>query len=83
MIWSRLKNFKCPKCNGQLSALLSCQNKKCDFTITKDRFDRLVADLYRPKGQRCATFEINQFELNNMGHEKVREDFSGSPQLDR
>lgn len=38
----------------------------CDFVIGKDKFEKIVNDLYRPKQRRCATFEENISELNNL-----------------
>ena len=50
LIWSRLKNFKCPKCNSylkrdQLTNGYNCSN--CDFFVGRERFDNLVNSLHK------------------------------------
>lgn len=54
MRWSRLKNYKCPKCNADLAKrsetmLHKCSNAQCDFSITEERMQELVSDLYKPR----------------------------------
>lgn len=73
MIWSRLKNFKCPKCNKDLKERLggravSCSNyPECDLMIGKERFDELVLEQYKSKRQRIKDdTESRQEELNNL-----------------
>lgn len=54
-MWSRLKNLRCPKCNGDIhSGTLSDEMvcKECDFRINRAKFDKIVGDLYRPRAQR-------------------------------
>lgn len=69
MNWERLKNMKCPQCGKDLTRAVShtgygCFN--CHFTISKEKFDKIVSDLYKPKQKRCSTFEENLGELNNL-----------------
>ncbi|HCC05013.1 TPA: hypothetical protein DEP58_01745 [Patescibacteria group bacterium] len=43
MIWSRLKNYKCPKCNALLQdsgQLHTCT--KCTFSINKQKFEEII-----------------------------------------
>lgn len=51
MIWSRLKNMKCPKCNTDMQKLPSpmyqCKNQKCGMTIGEEKFNKIVTDLYQ------------------------------------
>lgn len=58
LIWSRLKDMKCPRCskNVELHAIgefaIRCTNKnkeKCDFKMRKDTFDRVINQIYSPK----------------------------------
>lgn len=85
LVWRRLKDMKCPKCNsdvksGLLSDEITCTN--CDFRISRVKFDKIVGDLYRPKAERDA-IEDNLAEWNRYGHEMNSEDFSDSPHADR
>lgn len=46
MIWSRLKSWKCPKCNSQMERSLlmhQCTNPKCDFKIGHQRLEQIVS----------------------------------------
>ena len=82
MIWSRLKNNRCPKDNellqakGILDTLYECSKASCDFSITADRFDEIVKDMYRPKRYQVPTEYENMAALNNLGHEVRSEDYS-------
>lgn len=82
MNWKNLKNYKCPKCNAllifeiKLGNMHSCT--KCDFGISKEKFENIVNDINKPK-QRCVTFEQNMSDLNNFDRPEVAEDFSDSP----
>lgn len=80
--WQNLKENKCPFCShelkveGLLETTFRCSH--CDFSISQGRFDEIISDMYKPKQRRCA-FGENLSELNNLGREKVSEDFSDSP----
>ena len=83
MLWSRLKSMRCPKCNAHL---LNMDNKiihealpLCDFRISKEKFDEIIGKLYSSKKH---DYRDNLSDLNNLGHEKVAEDFSDSNALD-
>ena len=83
MKWSNLKNIKCPQCSSALipdteGDLFKCHT--CQFMITKTKFEKVVNNLYKPSKR--APDEDNLSALNNLGHEKVAEDFSDSPFLD-
>lgn len=80
MIWSRLKNYACPKCNSKplkpVSQFYQCPNfrKKCDFVISDTKFDMVVTGLHRKK---TAVAEDDQLsELNNLDRDYLSEDFS-------
>lgn len=65
MIWARLKSMKCPDCNAvMIKGEEFYQCSVCSFKIRHEKFDSLVADLYKPKN-----YEIegdNAYELNNL-----------------
>ncbi len=45
MIWSRLKSYKCPKCNSPLKDIghyHACTKTGCIFSINKQKFDEIV-----------------------------------------
>ena len=74
-IWNRLKNMRCPKCNGVVkNGILSdeVQCSECDFRISAEKFNKIVGDLYRPKAQRDEV-EDNLAEWNNYRPEERRE----------
>lgn len=78
-IWSRLKSMRCPGCNKGIAATTDrvgygCE--KCAFFISKEDFDHFVEALYNPKKMR--EFRDNPSELNNLGFEKMTDDFSDS-----
>ncbi len=80
MKWNNLKNFKCPACSNILDNQVTryvCLS--CHYQISKERFDEIVSGMYAPKKK---VFEENLSDLNNLGHDKVTEDFSDSPYLD-
>lgn len=83
MIWSRLKNNCCPKCNNLLQAkgiietVFECTKTTCDFSISESRFNEIVQDMYRPRRYQMTPSEYdNLAALNNLGHEVVKEDYS-------
>ena len=87
MNWNNLKNGKCPKCNAvvgfeSVKQMYTCSNmaEGCDFRIGKEKFEKIVNDLYKPKNR--PSFNDNLSELNNLGREVIAEDFSDSPFLD-
>lgn len=52
MMWNRLKNMKCPKCNKgirEFASFYMCNNRKCEFKINKEKFDRIVDGMYSKK----------------------------------
>lgn len=78
LIWSRLKNNKCPKCSGMIEKarpkanahfVYVCEYSKtgdCDFSITQERFDSLLKDLYKPRSYPNRSPEDNLSALNNL-----------------
>ena len=83
MIWSRLKNNCCPKCNsllqakGVLDTMYECSKTTCDFSITSARFDEIIQDMYRPKRYQMTPNEYDNLAgLNNLGHAIPSQDFS-------
>ncbi len=79
MNWNNLKNVTCPDCSRGLSkqdGFYRCFG--CNFRIGHQKFDTVVNNLYKPKTQDAD----NLSELNNLGHEKIAEDFSDSKILD-
>jgi hypothetical protein len=89
MIWSRLKNLKCPNCNKSLekiSGLLggySCSSQKCSFTISDIRFDEVVNNLYKrpPTRVHIPTDLENSEDLNNLGLEEESEGFDNDEEV--
>ncbi len=84
MHWNNLKSYKCPKCSFVLARdednmMHRCVNPQCRFIITDIKFQSIVASKYN-RGD--AKTEDNSSALNNLGHDKVREDFSDSNALD-
>lgn len=83
MKWNNLKNGKCPKCSSilgeeMITRMITCSSMAsgCDFKISEKRLKEILENKSRnfiPKD--------NFAELNNLGHEKVAEDFSDSPFL--
>ena len=66
MMWGRLKDMLCPKCNadlkaGVLSDELLCTI--CDFRISRMKFDNVVGNLYNPK-PRTRQEEERDFDNN-------------------
>jgi hypothetical protein len=85
MNWNNLKANKCPKCAAWLlhidGRIVHEALPPCDFKISKEKFDELVNKMYQnPRAQFNTT--DNMEALNNLGHEKVEEDFSDSKALD-
>lgn len=84
MNWLNLKNNKCPSCScfltrAPFSSTASSYCNSCNFRISSEKFDKIVNGLYKKK--RSPTYEENLSELNNLGREKMSEDFSDSPTL--
>ena len=66
MIWSRLKNLKCPECNAPLlQTAIGFNCCACSFKIRTQKFNEIVSDLYKPKNMREDP-ERNLAELNNL-----------------
>lgn len=68
MIWSRLKNIKCPKCNGDLTDhghYYKCKKKTCDFHISTEKFNGVVKKLYLQKERGIPQYGDNDEALNN------------------
>lgn len=81
MRWKNLKSNLCPKCDSPLKDY-SCTSEKCKFSIDRVKFDEIVSDLYKKKNAYVPrSMEDNLSDLNNLGHEEMREDFSDSPFL--
>lgn len=56
IIWTRLKSFKCPKCNGNMitsntgTRAVGCEDEEgCGFYMRYDVFERIVNNLYQTK----------------------------------
>ena len=83
IIWSRLKNFKCPKCNSDLEAsntgqrLVGCEDEEnCGFYVRKERFEKIVENLYQTGKNYKPKFgnDIENLEfLNNFDTENKKE----------
>lgn len=68
MKWDRLKNYRCAKCGGFLiehnaKRTYNCL-KKCGFSISYEKFNKIVNDEYKPK--KYKTFDDNLSDLNNL-----------------
>lgn len=73
MIWARLKSMKCPQCNAALiqgAEFVNCS--ACSFKVRLEKFNTLVADLYKPKNFRIEG--DNAYELNNLDLNKHEEE---------
>lgn len=78
MIWSRLKENRCPKCRLPLilrAGIHACTGQKCDFAIREAKFDELIQSLYTKKPISYRSEEQNLSDLNNLGREKVSKSF--------
>lgn len=67
MIWNRLKSMKCPECGAVLIVKpewIHCS--ACSVKMRPAKFEEIVNDLYKPKGQRKYEDDSNQSELNNL-----------------
>lgn len=69
LIWSRLKDMKCPNCGNYINPTetgYECGTDgavgHCDFKIGKERFDEVVTNLYKPRAKRID----NLSALNNL-----------------
>lgn len=68
MIWSRLKNNKCPQCNSILDSSIDsfdiwCSSQSCSFSIRKAKFELIVGDLYKKRPY--VNDHDNTSDLNN------------------
>lgn len=66
MIWSRLKNNKCPACNSFLKDIgeyYACSKRGCVFSVSKRRFDAMINEMYAPRPARAPLDNIET--LNN------------------
>lgn len=75
MIWSRLKDYKCPNCRRGLRKEVSIVHQKeghscaCGFFISLEAFDKLISKLYT---RRLPVKDDEVFSyINNMGNEEV------------
>lgn len=79
MKWRNLRDGICPMCSHPLIEdtpfMLHCDN--CRFKIRTERLREILQ-----KHNLNSSDEDNLLALNNLGHEKVEEDFSNSPVLD-
>lgn len=71
LLWSRLKNMRCPKCNGGLmqdrdTGMFNCLQAKCDFKMSPAKFNEVVKSLYSKGMQVDANREDNLTALNNL-----------------
>ena len=69
MIWSRLKNMKCPNCNGAMAENTithGIECKKCSMFIRKDKFEQIINSLYTGKPLPESNIMKNLSELNNL-----------------
>ena len=86
MNWKALKNAECPQCGKKMKDAFVLENPyycTCGFKISQEKFEKIVKDMYAPK-QKTTEFlteDERLSELNNMGRDKVSEDFSDSPHL--
>lgn len=63
MRWENLKNDECPKCGYKLEDNgdgFTCENDKCNFYITNNKYDQLLDDFNR--NDRKSEFEGYGFE---------------------
>lgn len=87
MNWGNLKNNDCPKCfaplktSGTLLDMEYICSKFCGFKISEIRFNEIVRDRFKPSKKEQG-YADHLSQLNNLGMEKVTEDFSDSPVLD-
>ena len=68
MIWQRLKNMKCPTCNGFLkeNSKMSGYKCNCGFFVTKEKFEAIVDKLYKKGDRSLDEYDKNLGELNNL-----------------
>lgn len=80
-----LNDNKCPQCgdalHGDGRGYTICSSLLCSFVISNKEFNCIIIPQnesgFRPK-YFDRTTENNLVELNNLGHDLVKEDFSGS-----
>jgi hypothetical protein len=76
MNWSNLPNNKCPKCNKNLKAhsvfLIGCEDSKCDFVISIDKFKGLSIKIKEDQNNRSSGYTDFSDEPNcaECGEEK-------------
>jgi len=83
LIWSRLKTMRCPKCNLNLCGSLldpvyQCEGNadaSCDFSIGKEKFDKIVDDMYGKPKKQFQSEDDRLSELNNLGREIEDENY--------
>ena|ERR1035437_1899735 len=83
--WVRLRNFKCPKCNGDLTTAntgtraVGCENEEgCGFYMRQEIFDRVVKNLYQAMPNYKPKFgdDIDNLTLlNNLEMGKIPEEY--------
>lgn len=69
MNWKALKNFRCPKCDAPLEqngGLFICGEPRCDFTISRTKFDSIVINLQEKRTTTDNTVERNNKWLNEL-----------------
>lgn len=84
--WKNLKDGKCPQCSKQMVDAFVRTNPfycDCGFTISQEKFEKIVNDMYKPKSQSTEFMTESErlHELNNYGRKPRSEDFSDSPHL--
>lgn len=85
LVWSRLKNFRCPKCNGSMTTAktgtraVGCEDEEgCGFYMRQEVFDRVVKNLYQTKPGYKPKFgdDVENLELlNNLNRGVVPEGY--------
>lgn len=83
LIWSRLKDMKCPKCasalkKGMLDPDYVCEKATCDFSIGEAKFDQVVTSLYKSRRriERVPEELDNLSMLNNFDRVAPTPDYS-------
>lgn len=66
MIWERLKNMKCPVCNGFLKEKTKGYVCNCGFFCSKGKFDAIVNKMYHKNKRLVEDSDKNLSELNNL-----------------
>lgn len=69
MMWSRLKNMRCPNCNGYIAEnniTIGFECGKCSMFISKEKFNNLLDSLYKGKVVDDYKPDSNMEALNNL-----------------